>query len=126
MRQPAGVLKAVPDRGSCGRHLFRRRWPNGFACPRCGGIEYHLVFTRNLYECRYCRHQSSLTAGTVMDKTRTPLRVWFFWIFLMANQRTGLSVPGASRMLRIPHDRARRICHSRDAAFRIAFGRVLS
>ena len=60
------------------------------------------ISTRDLYECRYCRHQASLTAGTVMEKTRTPLRVWFFLIFLMANQKTGLSVLGASRMLGIP------------------------
>src|SRR5450759_4588341 len=40
----------------------------------------------------------------LMEKTRTPLRVWFFLIFLMANQKTGLSVLGASRMLGIPYD----------------------
>ena len=119
--------KRFQDEEACRRHLFQRRWPNGFACPRCGGVEYYLISTRNLYECRYCRHQSSLTAGTVMEKTRTPLRVWFFLIFLMANQRTGLSVLGAARMLGIPYDRAWRICHKirasmkeRDASYRLA------
>jgi transposase-like protein len=112
---------------ACRRHLFQRRWPNGFACPRCGGVEYYHISKRDPYECRYCRHQSSITAGTVMDKTRTPLRIWFFLIFLMANQRTGLSVLGASRMLGIPYDRAWRICHKiraamgqRDASYTLA------
>ena len=119
--------KQFQDEEACRRHLFQRRWPNGFACPRCGGIEYYFISTRNLYECRYCRHQSSLTAGTVMEKTQTSLRVWFFLIFLMANQRTGLSVLGASRVLGIPYDRAWRICHKirgameeRDASYRLA------
>lgn len=119
--------KRFQDEEACRRHLFNRRWPNGFACPRCGGVEYYHISTRDLYECRYCRHQASLTAGTVMEKTRTPLRVWFFLIFLMANQKTGMSVLGASRMLGIPYDRAWRICHKireamgqRDASYRLA------
>ncbi len=95
----------------CRRHLFARRWPNGFSCPRCGGMEYYRISTRNLYECRYCRYQASLTAGTVMEKTQTPLRAWFFLIFLMANMKTGVSILGASRLVGVSYKRAWLISH---------------
>jgi predicted RNA-binding Zn-ribbon protein involved in translation (DUF1610 family) len=52
--------KRFQDEDACRRHLFNRRWPNGFACPRCGGVEYYHISTRDLYECRYCRHQASI------------------------------------------------------------------
>ena len=69
--------EAFPTEEACRSYLFSRRWPNGFACPRCGGREYYHISTRDLYECRYCRYQASLTAGTIMEKTRTPLMAWF-------------------------------------------------
>jgi len=67
--------------------FFRRRWPNGFSCPRCGHGLYYLISTRQLplYECRFCRHQTSLTAGTVMNKTRTPLSKWAAAIELLSS-----------------------------------------
>ena len=65
--------EAFPTEEACRSYLFSRRWPNGFACPRCGGVECYHVSTRDLYECRYCRYQASLTAGTIMEKTQTPL-----------------------------------------------------
>ncbi len=58
--------------------FYRRRWPNGFVCPSCGHDTHYTISTRQLplYECRLCGHQTTVTAGTVMDKTRTPLAKW--------------------------------------------------
>jgi len=100
------LMDRFPTEEACRTHLFSRRWPNGFACPRCGGVEYYRISTRDLYECAYCHYQVSVTAGTVMEGTRTPLRAWFALIFLMANQRTGVSVLSASRILGISYKRA--------------------
>ncbi len=100
------LLDRFPDEETCRSYLFSRRWPNGFACPRCGGVEHYRISTRYLYECAYCYYQASLTAGTVMEGTRTSLRAWFALIFLMANQRTGVSVLSASRVLGISYKRA--------------------
>lgn len=100
------LLDRFPTEEACRAHLFSRRWPNGFACPRCGGVEHYRVSTRDLYECAYCHYQASLTAGTVLEGTRTPLRAWFALLFLMANQRTGVSVLTASRILGISYKRA--------------------
>jgi len=58
--------------------FFRRRWPDGFVCPGCGHRSFSTIRTRRLplYECRFCGKQTTVTAGTVMDKTRTPLAKW--------------------------------------------------
>lgn len=100
-----------PTEESCRRYLFKKRWPNGFGCPRCGGMEYSYISTRKLYQCSYCRHQVSVTAGTVMDKTRTSLKTWFWMMFLISNMRTGVSILGASRLLGISYKRAWFIAH---------------
>src|SRR5450759_1170801 len=101
-----GFTKRFPDEQSCRDFLFERRWPNGFACPACGGVEYYFIKTRELFECKYCKRQTSLTAGTVMDKTRTSLKAWFWMMFLMANCKTGVSVLGAAHLIGISYKRA--------------------
>jgi len=63
----------------CCDWLFRTRWPNGFCCPQCGGRGYWRISTRGLFKCMSCRHQVSLTAGTIFHKTRTSLLKWFIW-----------------------------------------------
>jgi len=57
----------------CREYLFSRRWPKGFRCPKCGHSEHFHIKSRNHYECKACHYQASLTAGTILDKTRTPL-----------------------------------------------------
>lgn len=90
-----------PDEDACREHLFRIRWPEGFVCPRCGGFKYSHISTRDLYQCRTCDYQVSVTAGTVFHKTRVPLRKWFWMILLMARQKTGVSILGMQRLLEI-------------------------
>ena len=55
----------------CRHALFRHRWPDGFACPRCGGDHAYPIANRSTYECSACGHQTSVTAGTIFHKTRT-------------------------------------------------------
>jgi transposase-like protein len=66
------------DQADAVQFFFRRRWPRGFVCPSCGHDSYYSISTRQLplYECRLCGRQTTVTAGTVMDKTRTPLYKW--------------------------------------------------
>lgn len=71
----------------CRDYLFQWRWPNEFKCPSCGHNEYSRHTTRLLYECKKCRKQTSITAGTFFDKTRAPLMTWFRMIFLVTNKK---------------------------------------
>ena len=84
---------------SCAGYLEHLRWPKGFCCPSCGAIDEPTRATRGRLICRSCRHQSSVTAGTVFDKTRTPLRVWFAAAWYITNQKQGVSALGLQRVL---------------------------
>ena len=113
---------------SCRQHLFRLRWPDGYMCPRCGHTKYSFHGTRNLYQCKSCKYQVSVTAGTVFHKTRTPLRKWFWMIFLMARQKSGISMLSLQRMLGIKSyktvwvmgHKIRKAMAHRDAYYRLA------
>src|SRR6516162_8876876 len=61
---------------ACRAYLARLRWPDGFRCPRCGG-ERSWPVRGVLLECSGCGCQTSVTAGTIFQDTRTPLPVWF-------------------------------------------------
>ena len=84
---------------SCTAYLERLRWPKGFCCPACGAIDAPGRATRGRLICRSCRHQSSVTAGTIFDKTRTSLRVWFAAAWYITNQKQGVSALGLQRVL---------------------------
>ena len=84
---------------SCTGYLEHLRWPKGFCCPSCGAIDEPGRATRGRLICRSCRHQSSVTAGTIFDKTRTALRVWFAAAWYITNQKQGVSALGLQRVL---------------------------
>ena len=75
----------------CTEYLAERRWPNGFVCPKCQGNSVWRLNSRPLWECRGCGRQTSITAGTLMAKTKLPLRVWFWAAYLMSTHSNGLS-----------------------------------
>jgi transposase-like protein len=86
------------DEEACLRYLERIRWPEGFRCPGCGGGEaWHSG--RRLWLCRACGRQSSVTAGTLLAGTRTPLGSWFAAIWQLTNQKQGMSALGLQRLL---------------------------
>ena len=82
----------------CANYLMRLRWPQGFSCPGCGSQTPWLT-ARNLLHCKQCHRQTSVTAGTVFEGTRKPLRVWFQAIWYLTNQKLGVSALGLKRVL---------------------------
>ena len=60
------------DDASCRRYLEGIRWKQGFVCPGCGEAGEAFQGSRGRWICRHCRRQSTVTAGTIFDKTRTP------------------------------------------------------
>jgi transposase-like protein len=84
---------------ACRDYLFACRWPDGFRCPRCGGDRAGEETRRHLWVCTACGHQTSVTAGTVMHATRTPLRLWFWAAYLVATHHPGISAKQLQRQL---------------------------
>jgi hypothetical protein len=67
-----------PDRVACARYLAAKRWPDGFVCPACGVCKGWELETKPFtWECSGCHRQTSVTAGTVMHRSKLPLRTWF-------------------------------------------------
>lgn len=75
----------------CRAALMAWRWPQGFSCPRCGGERHSAIATRKLIQCSACRHQVSLSAGTIFHATKLGLAVWFQAIYLITQTKKGIS-----------------------------------
>ena len=75
----------------CIEILKKVRWPKGFRCPKCNFAACYEIAGRRLplYECAACRYQCSLIAGTVMERSRVPLRKWFAAIDLISLEHLG-------------------------------------
>jgi len=85
------------DQG-CREYLFALRWPEGFVCPRCGAREAWQT-RRGLWVCKRCRHQTSVTAGTIFQDGRLPLVLWFRAMWYITSQKSGVSAMAVQRIL---------------------------
>lgn len=83
----------------CLNYIAQLKWPDGWLCPRCGANRFCFIKTRGLIRCKYCGDDESFIANTVMRKTRKPLRYWFWAIYTLATQKTGLSAMELYRQL---------------------------
>ena len=102
-----------PDEDACVAYLAACRWPDGFRCPRCGEHEAFDLPRRRLWQCKACGHQTSVTAGTVMHRTRTPLLTWFWAAFWMTAPKPGLSALQLQHLLGLArYDTAWLILHT--------------
>ena len=84
----------------CLDYLEWLRWPGGFVCPDCGHARgWRLGDGR--FECSGCGGRTSVTAGTIFDRTRTPLTVWFTACWLFSIGKDGISALSLKRTLEI-------------------------
>ena len=96
---------------ACQEALEQARWPEGFVCPRCGHGRASRIRTRRLLQCAGCHYQASLTAGTILHKTRTPLVKWFWAIWMVAQDKGGTSAMRLSRQLGLGYRTAWTMLH---------------
>lgn len=83
----------------CRDYIRRLCWPNGFVCERCGVAGEPWVTARGVFRCKACDGSTSLTAGTVFQDTRKPLRTWFLAMWFITSQKNGMSALGLQRAL---------------------------
>jgi len=89
----------------CEAALLAARWPAGFECPRCRDGR-HTVFERDghrLWQCQRCRHQVSLTAGTIFENTKLPLTTWYLAMYLMTQAKNNISALSLKRHLGVSY-----------------------
>lgn len=99
-------VKQFPDDDACLHYLKKLRWPEGFICPACNAFDEPWLQTRGRLVCRTCQHQTSITSGTIFDKTRTPLITWFEVAWLMTTTKNGFSAKSFERTMDIRYQTA--------------------
>jgi len=86
--------EAFPNEEACAGYLEHVRWPGGFICPICGLVAEPYRFARRasvVLRCRACGNDTSLTAGTVMQGSHTPICTWFWAAYLVTTSTPGMS-----------------------------------
>jgi len=103
--------KDYPHDAACLDKLFQLRYGKLEACPRCGVMnpEFRRLTTRRAYQCRDCYYQIYPTAGTIFEKTTTPLTYWFYAMYLMTVTRNGVSSKELERCLGVTYQTAWRM-----------------
>jgi len=87
-----------PNDDACLEWLKNYLYPDGIFCPKCSRItKHHKDAKRPSYSCDYCGHHVHPTAGTIFEKSATPLKLWFHAIFLMSSTRCGISAKQIER-----------------------------
>ena len=100
-KSPPEFQQFFPDDAACAKYLEKSRWPSGFACPHCSKIGEPFRFDNRsrVLRCRNCRRDTSLTAGTVMERSHSPLSTWFWAAYLISSQTLGMSAVQFQRQL---------------------------
>lgn len=87
------------DEEAAREYLESQRWPDGPACPHCGGIEriYPVKadekkkIRKGLYQCNDCERQFTVTVGTVFERSKVPLHKWLAVTYLLCSSKKGIS-----------------------------------
>jgi len=96
-------VKMFPDDATCAAYLARLRWPEGFICPACKESSTPWSESRGRLACPICRHQTSVSAGTILDKTRTSLTTWFEGAWHVTTAKNGMSAKTLERTMGISY-----------------------
>src|SRR5438128_4500017 len=93
--------RLFPDDTACAAYLEAIRWRDGFVCGWCGEASepYRFANRPQVLRCRKCQRDNALTAGTVMERTRTPLSIWFWAAYLVSSHTQGISAVQFQRQL---------------------------
>jgi hypothetical protein len=91
------------DEGACLKYLERVRWADGFVCEICAkvGEPFRIASRLKVLVCRSCRYESSVTAGTMMHRSKINIHVWFWAAYLISTQTTGISALELQKQLGI-------------------------
>lgn len=103
--------KIFPDDDACLEYIRAQKFPERIDCPQCKkSALFHKIAGRRSYACDYCGFHIAPMAGTIFEKSSTPLTLWFYVIYLMAQTRGGISAKQIERELGVTYKTAWRMC----------------
>lgn len=99
-----------PDPDACLDEIFKQRFGQLEECPKCKNkAKFYKVSDRKCYACQFCGHQLHPLAGTIFHKSPTPLKSWFYAIFLFSTSKNGVAALELQRHLGVTYKCAWRI-----------------
>lgn len=103
--------KEFPNDDACLEYIAQERWPGRVTqCAKCGVERKHYrIKGRTAYSCDHCGTQIYPLAGTIFEKTTTPLKTWFYAMYLMGSTRCGISAKQIQRETGVTYKTAWRI-----------------
>lgn len=114
MPKPTSVrqfFKQFPDDDACLKHLFEVRFGQGYKCPKCEReARWYPIKAELAFSCQWCGHHIHPMVGTIFEKSRTPLQMWFYVIFKFTQTRHGVSAKEVERELGVTYKTAWRMC----------------
>jgi transposase-like protein len=115
-----------PTDEKCRELLVRLRWPEGVTCPRCKMPAVTLETDKQLFYCKDCDYQFTVTSGTIFNDSHLPLTRWFIATLLLCEAKKGMSACQIQRTLGISYKTAWYLCHRIRAAMAQAEKLMLS
>lgn len=110
MSLPA-FLERYGSEEQCRKALLQQRWPQGFRCPQCEHPGHCRLKQRDVMQCNRCKHQVSPTSGTLFADTKLPLRTWFLAMYLLTQNKNGISALSLRRQLGVSYNTAWLVKH---------------
>ncbi len=102
--------KDFPDDDACLRSILDMLYPEGVVCRACGQVRtHHKLTNRKAFSCDHCGTHIYPLAGTIFEKSSTPLKSWFYAMYLMASTRCGISAKQLERELGVTYKTAWRM-----------------
>ena len=92
-------IEEFPDELSCKDKFKEYRDQVGVLCIKCGGKDHYWKRDKDQYECKGCKHRTTLKSGTVMHKSKLPYRYWFITMHLLTSTKKGFSAKEIQRQL---------------------------
>jgi transposase-like protein len=93
-RAPKTLIEAIryfADPDVALNFLASLRWPDGPSCPRCGSLEHSFLKTRRIWKCKACQRQFSVKLGTIFEDSPIGLDKWLPCLWMIANDKNGIS-----------------------------------
>jgi transposase-like protein len=112
------VINLFDTDEKCREILVRLRWPAGVECPRCKMPAVELATVKQLFYCKTCDYQFTVTASTIFNDSHLPLQKWFLATLLLCEARKGMSANQIKRTLGVSYKTAWYLCHRIRAAMK--------
>ncbi|MFI5095395.1 MAG: IS1595 family transposase [Candidatus Acidiferrales bacterium] len=112
------VINLFDTDEKCREILVRLRWPAGVECPRCKMPAVELATVKQLFYCKGCDYQFTVTAATIFNDSHLPLQKWFLATLLLCEARKGMSANQVKRTLGVSYKTAWYLCHRIRAAMK--------